>query len=225
MKVAILDDWFDTLRTLPCFEKLAGHEVTIWNDHVQDVDVAGRTPARHRGAGAVPRAHANPHAIAGAAAEAAADQPAQRLSAYRHRHLHAAGGDRVIQPACRHAVPCHRGADLGAGDRRAAANSAADGVVARGQLAVRRRHLAARQDAGHLRLWPHRQGGRRIRQGVRHAGAVPGARGVDGPGARRRPRDGGQPGSVLCGVRRGVAAHAAGAGDTRHRHRGRPGAA
>jgi len=39
MKVAILDDWFDTLRSLPCFEKLAGHEVTIWNDHGQDVDV------------------------------------------------------------------------------------------------------------------------------------------------------------------------------------------
>lgn len=38
MKVAILDDWFDTLRTLPCFERLAGHEVTVWNDHEQDVD-------------------------------------------------------------------------------------------------------------------------------------------------------------------------------------------
>lgn len=38
MKVTILDDYFDTLRTLPCFEKLAGHEVTVWNDHAQDVD-------------------------------------------------------------------------------------------------------------------------------------------------------------------------------------------
>ncbi len=38
MKVSILDDWFDTLRSLPCFGKLAGHDVTIWNDHVQDVD-------------------------------------------------------------------------------------------------------------------------------------------------------------------------------------------
>ena len=38
MKVAILDDWFDTLRTLPCFAKLAGHQVTVWTDHVQDVD-------------------------------------------------------------------------------------------------------------------------------------------------------------------------------------------
>ena len=28
MKVAILDDYFDTLATLRCFEKLAGHEVT-----------------------------------------------------------------------------------------------------------------------------------------------------------------------------------------------------
>jgi D-3-phosphoglycerate dehydrogenase / 2-oxoglutarate reductase len=39
MKVAILDDWFDTLRTLPCFGKLGGHEVTVFNDHVQDDDV------------------------------------------------------------------------------------------------------------------------------------------------------------------------------------------
>ena len=38
MKIAILDDYFDTLRTLVCFRKLSGHEVTIWNDHVQDVD-------------------------------------------------------------------------------------------------------------------------------------------------------------------------------------------
>lgn len=37
MKVTVLDDWFDTLRTLRCFEKLAGHEVTIWNDHVEEV--------------------------------------------------------------------------------------------------------------------------------------------------------------------------------------------
>ncbi len=38
MRVAILDDWFDTLRTLACFEKLAGHDVTVFNDHVQDTD-------------------------------------------------------------------------------------------------------------------------------------------------------------------------------------------
>ena len=36
MKVSILDDYFDTLRTLPCFARLAGHDVTVWTDHVQD---------------------------------------------------------------------------------------------------------------------------------------------------------------------------------------------
>ncbi|MGB8235142.1 MAG: D-2-hydroxyacid dehydrogenase family protein [Pseudolabrys sp.] len=39
MKISILDDYFDTLRTLPCFAKLTGHEIEIWNDHVQDIDV------------------------------------------------------------------------------------------------------------------------------------------------------------------------------------------
>src|SRR5271154_4931983 len=38
MKISILDDYFDTLRTLPCFGKLAGHDVAVWNDHVQDTD-------------------------------------------------------------------------------------------------------------------------------------------------------------------------------------------
>jgi D-3-phosphoglycerate dehydrogenase len=38
MRISILDDYHDTLRTLPCFSKLAGHDVTIWNDHVQNVD-------------------------------------------------------------------------------------------------------------------------------------------------------------------------------------------
>jgi D-3-phosphoglycerate dehydrogenase / 2-oxoglutarate reductase len=37
MNVAILDDWFDTLRTLECFGKLRDHEVTVFTDHVDDV--------------------------------------------------------------------------------------------------------------------------------------------------------------------------------------------
>jgi D-3-phosphoglycerate dehydrogenase / 2-oxoglutarate reductase len=38
MKISILDDYHDTVRTLSCFGKLAGHDVTIWNDHVQNDD-------------------------------------------------------------------------------------------------------------------------------------------------------------------------------------------
>jgi len=39
MRVHILDDWFDTLRNLPCFDKLKGHDVTVWTDHVDDIDL------------------------------------------------------------------------------------------------------------------------------------------------------------------------------------------
>ena len=42
MKISILDDYHDTLRTLKCFAKLTGHEVSIWNDHVQDTDELAR---------------------------------------------------------------------------------------------------------------------------------------------------------------------------------------
>jgi D-3-phosphoglycerate dehydrogenase / 2-oxoglutarate reductase len=42
MKISILDDYFDTLRTLACFRKLDGHEVEIWNDHVDDIDELAR---------------------------------------------------------------------------------------------------------------------------------------------------------------------------------------
>ena len=38
MKISILDDYTDTLRTLDCFSKLAGHDVVVWTDHVRDID-------------------------------------------------------------------------------------------------------------------------------------------------------------------------------------------
>jgi len=38
VKISILDDYFDTLRTLECFRKLDGYDVAVWNDHIQDVD-------------------------------------------------------------------------------------------------------------------------------------------------------------------------------------------
>jgi D-3-phosphoglycerate dehydrogenase len=39
MKIAILDDYHDTIRTLACFSRLAGDNVTIFTDHVQDDDL------------------------------------------------------------------------------------------------------------------------------------------------------------------------------------------
>jgi D-3-phosphoglycerate dehydrogenase len=36
LNIAVLDDYFDTLRTLPSFAKLSGHDVRVFTDHVQD---------------------------------------------------------------------------------------------------------------------------------------------------------------------------------------------
>ncbi len=38
MNITILDDYQDAVRTLGCFGKLAGHNVTIWNDHTTDTE-------------------------------------------------------------------------------------------------------------------------------------------------------------------------------------------
>ncbi|MGZ8155278.1 MAG: D-2-hydroxyacid dehydrogenase family protein [Burkholderiales bacterium] len=39
MKITILDDYQNVVRTLDAFKKLEGHDVTIWNDHTKDTDV------------------------------------------------------------------------------------------------------------------------------------------------------------------------------------------
>lgn len=39
MNITILDDYQNVVRTLDAFKKVAGHEVTVWNDHTKDVDV------------------------------------------------------------------------------------------------------------------------------------------------------------------------------------------
>lgn len=38
MKIVISDDYQDAVRSLACFNKLSGHEVTIYNDTVKDLD-------------------------------------------------------------------------------------------------------------------------------------------------------------------------------------------
>ncbi|MEK6592260.1 MAG: D-2-hydroxyacid dehydrogenase family protein [Pseudomonadota bacterium] len=43
MNITILDDYQNVVRSLDAFDKLAGHNVTIWNDHTKDTDIlAGR---------------------------------------------------------------------------------------------------------------------------------------------------------------------------------------
>ena len=38
MNIAVLDDYQDTIQTLACYTKMAGHQVTIWKDHTKDPD-------------------------------------------------------------------------------------------------------------------------------------------------------------------------------------------
>ena len=38
MKITVLDDYHDTVRSLACFRKLDDHDVTVWHDHTQDID-------------------------------------------------------------------------------------------------------------------------------------------------------------------------------------------
>ena len=39
MKIAILDDYQNVVRSLDAFKKLEGHDVTVWNDHTKDTDI------------------------------------------------------------------------------------------------------------------------------------------------------------------------------------------
>jgi|SRR5665213_392769 len=38
MNITLLDDYQDVLRTLPSYQKIAHHNVTIWRDHTKDVE-------------------------------------------------------------------------------------------------------------------------------------------------------------------------------------------
>jgi D-3-phosphoglycerate dehydrogenase / 2-oxoglutarate reductase len=38
MKITILDDYQNVVRSLSAFKKLEGHDVTVWNDHTKDTD-------------------------------------------------------------------------------------------------------------------------------------------------------------------------------------------
>ena len=135
MKISILDDYHDTLRGLSCFQKLAGHEVEIWNDHTDDLDTLAQR-LKDTEALVLIRERTRIRAPILASPQIETDQPAQRIPAHRYRRLHAARHHRVLKPARRHSVLCNRGADLGPDPFRNAPNSAADGRVEGGKWQV-----------------------------------------------------------------------------------------
>ena len=118
MKISILDDYHDTVRTLPCFEKLKGRDVTIWNDHVQDTSagrrlqdtevlvlIRERTKIRDALLERLPKL-----------------KLISQRSVYPQSTSMPAPGlaSSIVEPAPRRAVACHRG-NMGADPRRDAA--------------------------------------------------------------------------------------------------------
>jgi D-3-phosphoglycerate dehydrogenase len=87
MNITILDDYHDTLRTLACCEKLKGHSVTIWTDHVQGIDaLADRL--KDTEALVLIRERIKILAPLLKRLNKLTHQPAQRISSYRYRCLH-----------------------------------------------------------------------------------------------------------------------------------------
>ena len=157
MKVTILDDYHDTLRTLDCFAKLEGHDVTIWNDHVQDVDALA---ARLKDTEALVLIRERTKIRAPLLDRLPKLRLISQRSVYPHIDIDACTRLGIIVSSGQHAgTPSYadRRADLGADPRGRAADSAADGRAEGRQMADRRRLDAARQDARHLRLRPHRR--------------------------------------------------------------------
>ncbi len=189
MKIAILDDYANVVRDLPCFRKLAGHDVTVWNDQTADQDVLAERLADTENPGPPARAHGHSCPADRSAAEAQADQPTQRLSAHRHRCLHAPRHPGLLDDAADDRVPCGGRAHLGADHRLDATHPAGKRGAQGRPLAIERRPGHAGLDARHLRLRPHRGAAGALCQGFRDEFHGMGPRGLAEPRARRRGRD------------------------------------
>ena len=178
MNITILDDYFDTIRTLTSFRKLDGHEVTIWNDHVQNVDALAD---RLRDAEVVVLIRER---------TAIREQLLERLpklrlisqrSVYPHIDINACTRIGVIVSSSQHpGTPCYAAAELTWALVLSVARQIPQQVAAlkTGKWQMGVGHDVARQDARPLRLWTYRRRCRWIRQGIRDEGGRMGARAI-----------------------------------------------
>jgi len=142
---------------LDCFGKLAGHDVTIWNDHVQDVDLLAER-LRDTEALVLIRERTQIRApLLERLPKLKLISPAQRLSPHRHRRLHPARASSCRRPARGYPILRHRRIYLGLvlAAMRAIPQQMAALKAGKWQIGVG--HTRARQDARHLRLWADRR--------------------------------------------------------------------
>ena len=220
MKISILDDYHDTVRTLRCFEKLKGHDVTIWNDHVQDVDALAHrlrdtevlVLIRERTKIRAPLLERLPNL-----------KLISQRSVYPHIDVDACTRLGVIVSSSQHpGTPSYATAELTWGlvlaamrqiPQQMASLKAGTWQIGVGST-LREKTLGI---FGYGRIGSVVAGygkafGMNVLVWAREAGS---------PGASRRLRDRAQQAGVLRAMRRDLAAHAPGRRHARHRHRGR----
>ena len=150
MKLSILDDYFDTLRTLPCFRKLDGHEVTIWHDHTQDIEALA---ARLKDTQVLVLIRERTQIHEPLLERLDGLRLISQRSVYPHIDIDACTRRGVIVSSDQHAgSPSYAAAELTWGLIIAAADSPADVRASRRNLADRGRQQPARQDARNLWL-------------------------------------------------------------------------
>ena len=168
MKITVLDDYHDTVRSLACFRKLDGHDVTVWHDHTQDIDVLAERLADTE---VLVLIRERTHIRAPLLARLPKLKLISQRSVYPHIDIDACTQQGVVVSSNQHAgTPSYATAELTWGLILSAFRQipAADGLAQGRQLADRRRLHAPQQDARNFRLWPHRRRGRKLRPRLRH---------------------------------------------------------
>jgi len=154
MKISILDDYHDSVRT--CNASPSSRDTTSPSGMITSkTPTRCRTPEGHRGPGADPRTNKNSRAAPRTPAQSQADQPAQRLPAHRYQCLHSTG--RIVSSNQHAGSPSYATAELTWVScwRRCARFPSKCPLSAQASADRDRQHIA-RQNTWHLRLWQDR---------------------------------------------------------------------
>ena len=202
MKIAVLDDYHDTVRTLACFKKLDGHDVTVWNDHVQDTDALAE---RLKDTEALVLIRERTRIRAALLERLPKLKLISQRSVYPHIDIDACTRQGVVVSSSQHpGTPSYATAELTWGLILSAFRQIPQQMASlkAGNWQIGVGTTLAQQDARHFRLWPHRRRGRELRPRLRHERRGLGAAELDGPRQGRGPSGGAEQDRLLRALRR-----------------------
>ena len=224
MKITVLDDYHDTVRTLACFQKLDGHDVTVWNDHVQDTEALAE---RLKDTEALVLIRERTQIRAPLLARLPKLKLISQRSVYPHIDIEACTQQGIIVSSNQHpGTPSYATAELTWGLILSAFRQIPQQMAS---LKAGNWQIGVGSTLRNKTLGIFGYG--RIGAAVASYGRAFGMNVVvwarpqfAGSRQGRRPSGRAEQARVLRALRRAVAAHAARRGDARHRHRGRPAA-